>query len=254
MFAWVSPLVFRGGSLSLALLATVGLAACHKPETVDEIRRGRLRCTERVERRRVNNYWWEVFVDEKPFLPEGRETNKVGQCQASRNPDVEVMVVLLGDNCWTLRLDGEKPVFTPIDKPEAMDSIEQYKSAQWSCNGHCLVWPTQMSFVDRNEVRKFSRLPSDFISLSPDFKTAVTEGVNEPENNKLSVRIVDLATGEVNERTLTRANNLWLLDYTNGVEGIAAHFKWERGPDGKDRLVYPVAAKPGESGNGRIRG
>jgi len=248
MFGWVSPLVFRGGSLSLALLATVSWVACHKPETVDEIRRGRLRCTERVERRRVNNYWWEVFVDEKPFLPEGRETNKVGQCQASRNPDLEVMVVLLGDNCWTLRLDGEKTVFAPIDKPDAMDSIEQYKSAKWSCNGHCLVWPTQMSFVDRNEVRKFSRLPSDFISLSPDFKTAVTEGVNEPENNKLSVRIVDLATGEVNERTLTRANNLWLLDYTNGVEGIAAHFKWERGPDGKDHLTYPVAAKPGDSG------
>ena len=134
-----------------------------------------------------------------------------------------------------------------------MDSIEQYKIAKWSCNGHCLVWPTQMSFVDRNEVRKFSRLPSDFIGLSPDFKTAVTEGANEPENNKLSVRIVDLETGEVNERTLTRADNLWLLDYTNGVEGIAAHFKWERGPDGKDHLVYPVEETLKGSGTPAVR-
>ena len=253
MFAWVSTWVFRGGSLSLALLAALGLSACHKPETVDEIRRGRLRCTERVERRRVNNYWWEVFIDEKPFVPEGRETNKVGQCQASRNPDVEVMVVLLGDNCWILRLDGEKPAFTPIDKPEGMNSIEQFKIAKWSCDGHCLVWPTKMSFVDRNEVRKFSRLPSDFISLSPDFKTAVTEGVNEPEDSKLSVRIVNLETGEVNERTLTRANNLWLLDYTNGVEGIAAHFKWERGPDGKDHLIYPAAESLKGGGTPAVR-
>ena len=82
---------FKGRQFVAGLLLTVGLIACFKPkpETVDEIRRGRLRCTEMVERKRVNNYWWEVFIDEKPFVPEGRDSNKVGQCQASRNPDVE---------------------------------------------------------------------------------------------------------------------------------------------------------------------
>ena len=254
MFACAGEWVLRRGCLSLGLLFTVGLIACSKPETVDEIRRGRLRCTERVERKRVNNYWWEVFIDEKPFVPEGRDSNKVGQCQASRNRDVNVMVILLGDNCWTLRMDGEKPLFTSIEKPDAtMDSIEQYKSAKWSCDGHCLVWPTQMTFVDRNEVRKFSRLPSDFIGLSPDLKTAVTEGVNEPEHNRLSVKLVDLETSEVKERNLTRENYLWLLDYTAGVEGIAERFKWERGADSKDHLIYPAEESLKGSGKSPVR-
>jgi hypothetical protein len=241
MLEYAQAWVLRCGTLSLGLLIVVGLIGCSKPEQVDELRRGRLRCVEMVERKRVNNYWWEVFIDDKPFVPEGRDSNKVGQCQASRNRDVNVLVVLLGDSCWTLRLNGEKPLFTRMEKPDAsMDSIEQFKSAKWSCNGHCLVWPTQMAFVDSNEVRKFSRLPSDFIGLSPDLKTAVTEGVNELEHNKLSVKLVDLDTSEVKERTLTRENYLWLLDYTAGVEGIAERFKWERGADGKDHLIYPA--------------
>jgi hypothetical protein len=153
------------------------------------------------------------------------------------------LVVLLGDNCWSLRLDGDKPIFTPIEKPDGMNSIEQYKIAKWSCDGHCLVWPTQLSFVDRNEVKKFTRLPSDFIGLSPDLKTAVTEGVNDLEHNKLSIKLVDIETATVRERTLTRAKYLWLLDYTDGVEGIADHFKWERGADGKDHLTYPAEDK-----------
>ena len=48
---------------SLGLLLTVGLIACSKPEQVDELRRGRLRCTEMVERKRVNNYCWETFIE-----------------------------------------------------------------------------------------------------------------------------------------------------------------------------------------------
>ena len=226
------------GVLALLLLAT-GLLGCVKPETVTEIHRGSLRCTELVERGRVNNYWWEVSVNDRPFIPEGFRSNKVGQCQASRNPDVKVLVLLYGDSCWTLRLDGDGPVLTQLERPAYMNSIEQFKSADWSCSGHCLVWPTYMTFVDRNEVRKYPRLPSAFITFSPDLETAVTEGVNDAEHNKLSLKLVDMKTSAVNERMLTRANYLWLLDYTDGVEGIAARLKWERGADGKDHLIYP---------------
>jgi hypothetical protein len=105
-----------------------------------------------------------------------------------------------------------------------------------------------MTFVDTNEVVKFARLPSDFLTFSPDLKTAVTEGVNEPENNKLSVRLVDMKTSVVNERILTRANYSWLLDYREGVEGIAARFKWAAGSDGKDRLIYPAEENVVSSG------
>jgi hypothetical protein len=55
-----------------------------------------------------------------------------------------------------------------------------------------------------------------------------------------------MKTSTVNERMLTRANHLWLLDYTDGVEGLAARLKWELGADGKDHLIYPAAENPGQ--------
>jgi hypothetical protein len=197
-----------------------------------------------VERRSVNNYWWEVFVDDQPFILPGIKSHKVGQCQASNHSDPAVLVLLFGDSCWSLHLDDGKPVVTPLEKPDGMDSIEQYKTAEFSCGGRCLVWPTQMTFLETNETRKFPRLPSRFIGFSPDLQTAITEGRNEPERDRLSVNLVDMKTAKVSERLVSRANNLWLLDYTKGVEGIASHFKWERAADGQDQLIYPVAEKP----------
>jgi hypothetical protein len=220
------------------------LGGCHKPETVTEINRGRIRCTEFVERRRVNNYWWELFVDDKPFIIPGANSNKVGQCQASNNPQAQALVLLLGHNCWVLRMDDEKPVVQALDKPDGLDAIQQYKSAEFSCDGRCLVWPTQMIFLDTNETRKFAPLPSSFIGFSPDLLTAVTEGRNDPEHDQISVNLVDMKTGTVTERLVTRETHLWLLDYTSRVEGIASHFKWQRDADGKDQLIYPAEEKP----------
>jgi hypothetical protein len=225
-----------------ALMLT--LWGCRKPEMVTEISRGRLRCIGLVERRRVNNYWWEVFVDGKPFIIPGADSNKVGQCQASNNPEARALVLLSGDNCWVLRLDGEKAVIQALEKPDGLDAIQQYKTAEFSCGGRCLVWPTQMILLDTNETRKFARLPSSFIGISPDLRTAVTEGRNDPERDQISINLVDLKTGTVTERLLTRENHLWLLDYTARVEGIAARFKWERDAGGKDQLVYPAEEKP----------
>jgi hypothetical protein len=221
-----------------ALMLT--LLGCRKPETVTEISRGRLRCTEFVERRRVNNYWWEVFVDDKPFIIPGADSNKVGQCQASNNPQTQALVILFGDSCWVLRVDGQKPVIQPLEKPDGLDAIQQYKSAEFSCGGRCLVWPTQMILLDTNETRKFAPLPSSFIGFSPDLRTAVTEGRNDPEHNQISITLVDMQTGKVTERLLLRENHLWLLDYTARVEGIASRFKWERDAGGKDQLIYPA--------------
>ena len=130
---------------------------------------------------------------------------------------------------------------SPIDKPVGMDSIEQYKTAAWSCEGRCLVWPTQMTMAETNETRKLPRLPEEFITLSPDLRTAVTNGLDEPEQNRISIKLVDLETFKVEDRALNRSDNLWLLDYTNGIEGIATHFKWEHAADAKDKLVYPAA-------------
>ena len=181
-----------------ALMLT--LVGCRKPETVTEISRGRLHCTEFVERRRVNNYWWEVFVDDKPFIIPGAKSNKVGQCQASNNPQAQALVLLFGDSFWVLHVDGEKPVIQPLEKPDGLDAIQQYKSAEFSCGGRCLVWPAQMILLDTNETRKFAPLPSSFIGFSPDLRTAVTEGRNDPEHDQISVTLVDMKTGRVTER------------------------------------------------------
>jgi hypothetical protein len=141
-------------------------------------------------------------------------------------------------------VDGEKPVIQSLEKPEGMDAIQQYKSAEFSCDGRCLVWPTQMILLDTNETRKFAPLPSSFIGFSPDLRTAVTEGRNDSEHDQISVNLVDMKTGKVSERVVTRANHLWLLDYTALVEGIAARFKWARDAGGQDQLIYPAEEKP----------
>jgi len=235
--------VFIRPGLPWLLLLTF-TACAPKPETVTEIRRGRLHCTEMVERRRVNNYWWEVFVDDRPFNLPQINSNKAGQCQASNNPEAMALVLLFGDSCWAFHLEGERPVVVPLARPEGMDAIEQYKTAEFACAGRCLVWPTQMTFLDTNETRKFSRLPSRFIAFSPDLRTAITEGTNDYEHDRISVNVVDMQTGKVNERILPQAKYLWLLDYTDRAEGIAAHFKWERGADGKDQLAYPAEEEP----------
>jgi len=224
---------------SLALLPLTSQTACSHRESITELRRGRLGCQEFVERRSVNNYWWEVFFDGQPFIPEGRSTNKVGQCSASRDPQSNALFILLGEDCWILRIEKDKPVLARLEKPEGMDSIEAYKSARWSCRGSCLVWPTQLVLVDTNEVRKFPRLPSDFITISPDLSVGVTEGINDPEHDRLSIRLIDLKTFVVSERVISRSDNLWLLDYTNGVEGIGERFRWERN-GGQYRLIYPA--------------
>lgn len=223
-------------------MLTLAQRSCSHAENIAELQRGQLSCKEFVERGRVNNYWWEVFFDGQPFIPEGLDSNKVGQCSVSRNAQSTTLFLLLGDDCWTLRVEKNKPVLTRLARPEGMDSIEAYKSARWSCHGSCLVWPTQLILVDTNEVRKFRRLPSDFITISPDLSTVVTEGINDLEHDMLSLRLIDLKTSAVSERVLARSDYLWLLDYTSGVEGIGERFKWERNT-GQDRLLYPAAAK-----------
>ena len=52
----------------LMVLGSTMFTSCSRPrpEKVEDIIRGRLRCTEFVQRRQVNNYWWEVFVDDSP--------------------------------------------------------------------------------------------------------------------------------------------------------------------------------------------
>jgi hypothetical protein len=80
-------------------------------------------------------------------------------------------------------------------------------------------------------------------------RTAVTEGVNDLETDTISVMLVDMKTSAVSERRLTRTKNLWLTNYTEGVEGIAVHLKWERGADGLDHLIYPAE----ESAKGRAK-
>jgi hypothetical protein len=226
----------------LALLLLTSLTACSQRENVSELRRGRLSCQEFVERRRVNNYWWEVFFDGQPFIPEGSGSNKVGQCSASRDAQSKALFILLGEDCWILRVEKEKPVLARLEKPEGMDSIEAYRSARWSCRGSCLVWPTQLILVDTNEVRKFPKLPSDFITISPDLSIAVTEGTNDPEHNRLSINLIDMKTSVVSERVVARSDNLWLLDYTSGVEGIGERFRWE-GQEGQYSLIYPAPLK-----------
>ena len=209
-----------------------------KIEIVDTIERGALRCIEKVERRQVNNYWWELFSNNRPFLPEHRDSNIVGSCRASRNRDVEVIVFLMGDSCWRLLVDGGVARAVRIERPPGMDSIEQFKTAIWSCNGRCLMWRDLLVYVETGQIHRFAHsLPDELIGLSPDLKTAVAAGQAHAEN-QISIELMDIETGAVEVKLLDRHAHAWLLDYREGRDAIAEQFKWRR-VNGRDILEYP---------------
>ncbi|MCE9599105.1 MAG: hypothetical protein K8S54_14175 [Spirochaetia bacterium] len=192
-----------------------------------------------VERRRVNNYWWELFARGKPFLPQGRDTNKVGACKISLQPTADSFVFLLGDYIWRFQMINDTAVATPIQGPPGMDSIQQFKTSVWSCNGECLLWPGHLVFVKTGEVRKLTIPPElDIMGISPDLKTAVAEGRNDLDSGILSLMLIDTTTGKASERILNRNQHMWLLDRRKGVEAVALQFKWQR-QSGKDQLTYP---------------
>jgi len=212
-------------------------AACEKKtEFVEQLDRGALRCTQFVQRGNVNNYWWEITASGQPFYPDERGTNKVGGCQASRNAQIHVLVVVLGDACYAVRMEQGRPAKVVLSKPEGMDSVAQFKAARWSCEGRCLVWKDRLVFVETGEVHHFKELPADVLGVSPDLKTAVLQG--ESEEGSVSILLVDLPTGAAERRSFPAALHPWLLDYREGSEAIASHFRWQRA-NGKDRLTFP---------------
>lgn len=220
---------------TILLIAVISGCGPRKVETIDSIERGTLRCVERVERRQVNNYWWELFADNRPFIPQGRESNIVGSCRTSRNPGLKVIVFLLGDSCWRFHTEGGVAGATRLQGPRGMDSVEQFKTAIWSCNGRCLVWSELLVFVDTGEAVSFRhRLPDDLIGLSPDLKTAVAAGP-QIDSAHVTLQTMDIETGAVTSRTLERSMYPWLLDYREGRDAIAEHFKWSR----SGVLVFP---------------
>lgn len=225
--------LIRGvGMSALALF----FAACEKKtEFVQQIDRGSLRCTEYVQRGNVNNYWWEITAGGQPFKPDGRR-NKVGGCQASRNTKSEILVVILGDACYAVRIEQGSPTARVLSRPDGMDSLAQFKSARWSCDGRCLVWKDRLVFVDSGEVRTHRPLAGDILGVSPDLKTAVLEAENAA--GVVSIEIVDLETGTASRRNLPAAEHPWLQDYREGSEAVASHFRWQR-LNGKDRLTFP---------------
>lgn len=209
-------------------------------EIVEKTERGALTCTEMVERRRVNNYWWELFANGKPFIPEGRDTNKVGTCMISRNPAAQVFVFILGENLFRFQIMEGKPVAIPIQGPPGRDSIQQMKTAVWSCNGDCLIWPGHLVSVKTGEIKKLAmpELELDLIGISPDLQTVVAESPDQVDQNAISLVLIDTATGKTTPRILNKITHAWLLDRREGVEAVAAKFKWQRRSN-KDQLVFP---------------
>ena len=173
----------------------------------------------------------------KPFVPDGRESNKVGACRTSISADGTVFVVLLGESIWRFQTLGGKPVLLPIPRPQDMNSIEQFKTGVYSCNGKCMVWPTQISFLETGETRVIPRIQGDILGLSPDLRTAICRG--DSTDGIVSIRIIDIESSAVQTKSIPYQAVPWLQDYTKGEEPIAAHFRWIRDSGGRDRLAYP---------------
>lgn len=210
-------------------------------EVVEKVERGSLACTQMVERKRVNNYWWELSANGKAFVPAGRDSNKVGTCTISRNPAANVFVYILGESLFSFHMVADKPTIRAIKGPPGLDSIRQMKTLVWSCNGDCLLWPGHLVLVKTGDVKKLPGTNLDLIGISPDLKTIVAEdntASSAIERGLIPLVLIDSDTGKITKRMLNRNIHGWLLDRTKGAEGVAEQFKWVR-RSGKDELAYP---------------
>ncbi len=209
-------------------------------ERIQRIERGRLACSELVQRKQVNNYWWELEFENRPFIPDGFKTNKVGGCRASRNPEAQVFVALLHDDIWRFQLNHDKPIFVPIPRVNGLGSIQQFKQGVFSGGGRYLVWSNQVTILETGATIQFPAIEGDMIGISPDLKTVIVRGEDRPAHNTLTLKMIDITTSRGIERILNRGKNLWLLDYTSGEEAIEEQLRWEKDSAGRYVLSYPA--------------
>lgn len=185
----------------------------------------------------------DLFLRGRPFQPEGIPGFDVRDCTSL--------------NEKTMSLKTDDGVYLWIDDQGDV-RLTKLKVVDGNLSNDLKWMVTQEKRIDPftgNEEKLKTKLPSEFLGNSPDWKTVITAGENLVDKDLISLYVVDLETGVAKRRYIRRQPNMWMLDASHQIAGlvsdnlwISRHFQWEPDSAGRDVLIYPVL-EPEEPAN-----
>lgn len=219
----------------------------------------------KVERGRLKFAGFKFYVNDKKWSPPDDKdfAEKVNWCDTSPNPDVEILRCPGGsgnyDTTYILRMKDDKPEVQKID--EGLPNV-------WTGeDGHWLLFSKFYVNVETGEKinLKVNRhdggaenkiYPLGVGGVSPDLKTVVEipNGFDAKDRaaDAVPIQIIDVETGIVVERKVSLTKHRWLTKSALPRDDVqpppepSRYFVWEKGADGKDKLVVPPALEDTE--------
>lgn len=201
-----------------------------------------------------------IYKNDEWTPPQGAKyVDDIASCEASPNSEVKVLkcVVIMVDGGGTILIREKN------NQPEIQQISEGYddkNEGEWvNLDGKWLLFRDYLINVETGERRDIKPLPEDpggsyssFVGMSPDLKTAVFGGsvVSKPEAKErlIAVRLIDIDTGKIEERSVNATRNPWIFDsetrYLKNGLWVSSKFIWEKDKQGRDQLVFPELLAP----------
>ncbi len=212
----------------------------------------------KVERGRLKFAVNKFYVNGKKWSPEGDKdfADKVNWCDTSPNPQVEILRCPGSsgnyETTYILRMKDDKPETQKID--EGLPSIWTGEDGHWLLFSKFYVnvetgEKIDIKLVPFNDGREKNVYPLIVVGVSPDLKTIVElpsdYSAKDRADDAVPIWIIDVETGKVDERKVSLTKYRWLTksalprDDIQPPSEASKHFVWERGADGRDKLIVP---------------
>lgn len=212
----------------------------------------------KVERGRLKFAGFKFYVNGKKWSPPDDKdfADKVNWCDTSPNPNVEILRCpgsqLNYDVTYILRMKDDKPEVQKID--EGLPSIWTGEDGHWLLFSKFFVNVETGEKIDlkinpHNGGKENTTYPLGVGGVSPDLKTIVEipNGFDAKDRaaDAVPIWIVDVETGKAEERKVSLTKNSWLTKHKDPQNDIqpppepSKYFVWEKGADGKDKLIVP---------------
>ena len=201
-----------------------------------------------------------IFHNDEWTPPGGQKyVDDISSCETSPNTEVKVLKCVViqagGGGTFLIRVKNDQPEIQQIS-----EGYDNKNEGQWvNLDGKWVLFRDYLINVETGERRDIKRLPDDpggsypeFIGMSPDMKTVVFQGKvvskDDAKERLVTVRLIDVETGSVDERPVNATRNPWIYDsetrYLKGGLWIGSKFIWEKDKQGFDRLVFPELLPP----------
>ena len=212
----------------------------------------------KVERGRLKFAGFKFYVNGKKWSPPDDKdfAEKVNWCDTSPNPNVEILRCPGSSGnyemTYILRMKDDKPEVQKID--EGLPSIWMGEDGHWLLFSKFFInvetgEKIDIKLLPFNDGRERDIYPLIVVGVSPDLKTIVELPSDYTSKDRaddaLPIWIIDVETGKVDERKVSLTKHRWLTKHQDPQNNIqpppepSKHFVWERGADGRDKLIVP---------------